>query len=292
MLLRRYDHVGIRVTDRDRAVRFYADLGFRVLFDESLIEHSALELINDAGVRLNLIYNGVRREGPANVLMDEAEKWPGLTHVAFIVDDMAATVAELAARGVELTEGPVLIDERRLICFVRDPDGNVVEFDELRGSELRDRGPAEPPPTQIVLGARAPAQVQRLERLLARLAIPYAAMSDAPHDDAAPLLADGDARFDEPTAALLYVARRYGGEAWAPAAPAPMAAVQSWVARADDLDLGALENALAERDWLALDRPTVADFACAPLLAANAPELADFPRVRAWLARLRPPAAT
>ncbi|MCA9658380.1 MAG: VOC family protein [Myxococcales bacterium] len=291
MLLRRYDHVGIRVTDRDRAVRFYGVLGFRVLFDESLIEHSALELINDSGVRLNLIYNGVRREGPANVLMDEPAKWPGLTHVAFIVDDMAATVAELAARGVELTEGPVLIDERRLICFIRDPDGNVVEFDELRGTELRDRGDVEPAPAQIVLGAQASAQVQRLERLLERLAIPYRTMPDASQLPA-PLLADGGARFDEPLAALLYVARRYGGEPWAPAAPAAMAAVHAWVARADDLDLRALEDALAGRDWLALERPTVADFACAPLLPADAPELADFPRVRAWLTRLRPAAAT
>jgi hypothetical protein len=41
-------------------------------------------------------------------------------------------VIDWAARsGVRITEGPVDW-QRRLTCFLRDPDGNVLEFNELK----------------------------------------------------------------------------------------------------------------------------------------------------------------
>ena len=81
------------------------------------------------GTRLNLIFNGAARAN--NVLLDEPVKWPGYTHGAFLVE-FAPGVLDWAAReGVAITEGPVDWG-RRLTCFVRDPDGNVLEFNELR----------------------------------------------------------------------------------------------------------------------------------------------------------------
>ncbi len=122
-----YEHVGIRVSDRDEALAFYGRLGFRL--EEELPEHAALILGTAAGVKINLVTNGTRREGGANILMDEAAKHPGVTHPAFVVASLDATLAELERLGIPVTEGPVQVEGRR-ICFVRDPDGNVVEFDE------------------------------------------------------------------------------------------------------------------------------------------------------------------
>jgi len=51
-----YEHVGIRLTDRARALAFYGALGLRVI--RELPDHDALELPNDAGVAINLILNG------------------------------------------------------------------------------------------------------------------------------------------------------------------------------------------------------------------------------------------
>lgn len=127
--VRAYEHVGIRVTDRKRAVQFYKMLGFRHVLD--LPEHEANEMTNDAGVTINLIFNGVPREGSRNILLDEPVKWPGITHPAFIVDDLDDLVALLQREGVRITEGPHMIGVRRRALFVRDPDGNVLEFDEL-----------------------------------------------------------------------------------------------------------------------------------------------------------------
>ncbi len=122
-----YEHVGIRVCDKDAAIGFYEKLGFRV--SEDFPEHAALEMANEAGVRINLIYNGVARSN--NILMDEAIKHPGHTHPAFVVDSLEHIVSELERAGIALSEGPLEVGGRRRICFIRDPDGNVIEFDEM-----------------------------------------------------------------------------------------------------------------------------------------------------------------
>lgn len=124
-----YEHVGIRVTDRSRAIRFYEKLGFREETD--LPEHAAVEMVNDDGLYINLIYNGVARDGGRNILIDEAVKHPGVTHPAFVVNDLDALIRMLDREGIAITEGPVDIGGRRRVCFIRDPDGTVLEFDEF-----------------------------------------------------------------------------------------------------------------------------------------------------------------
>jgi lactoylglutathione lyase len=124
-----YEHVGIRVTDRETAVRFYKMLGFSKVLD--LPEHHANEMTNDSGVTINLIFNGVKREANRNILLDDPVKWPGMTHPAFIVDDLEALLTMLDRENVRITEGPHMIGERRRAFFIRDPDGNVLEFNEL-----------------------------------------------------------------------------------------------------------------------------------------------------------------
>jgi lactoylglutathione lyase len=121
-----YDHFGIRVTDAKRALQFYADLGF--VADPNYSNERVAEVVNAAGIRFNLIFNGVARDN--NILLDEPIKHPGYTHAAFIVDRLDDILAWAVERGVAITEGPVNWG-RRITCFLRDPDGNVLEFNEL-----------------------------------------------------------------------------------------------------------------------------------------------------------------
>jgi len=128
------DHVGIRVTDRAIAQLFYEKLGFVFDPDEDSPHGKSIGLVNSAGARINLIYNGAAPLAH-NVLMDNSHKWPGYTHAAFIVDDLDELVEWLRREGIAITEGPSLFGHgRRKVCFIRDPDGNVIEFDEI----LRD----------------------------------------------------------------------------------------------------------------------------------------------------------
>jgi catechol 2,3-dioxygenase-like lactoylglutathione lyase family enzyme len=78
-----------------------------------------------------LIFNGVARADGANVLLDIPEKWTGYTHAAFVVESMQAFLAWAERDRVTITEGPVDWG-RRITCFIRDPDGNVLEFNELK----------------------------------------------------------------------------------------------------------------------------------------------------------------
>ena len=129
MRIQGYDHVGIRVSDRERALRFYERLGFAV--DPEFTDDRVAEIVAAEGTRINLIFNGVARGPDANILLDEPVKWPGYTHAAFVVDSLDSVLGWAAREGVSITEGPVDWG-RRLTCFLRDPDGNVLEFNELK----------------------------------------------------------------------------------------------------------------------------------------------------------------
>lgn len=129
--IERFDHVGIRVSDIHKAQSFYRKLGFRPDPEEESPKSRARGLINDHGVRIHLIYNA---DAPItkNVLMDIPDKHPGYTHAAFIVDDLDKLVAWLEVENIRITEGPsVFGNGRRKVCFIRDPDLNVLEFNEV-----------------------------------------------------------------------------------------------------------------------------------------------------------------
>jgi lactoylglutathione lyase len=124
-----YEHVGIRVSDRESAMAFYAALGWRE--EKDLPEHSANEMVNADGVYINLIFNGAKQPSARNVLQNEPIKLPGVTHVAFVVERLDELLARLATLNIPLTGGPEVYSGRRRVIFIRDPDGNVLEFNEL-----------------------------------------------------------------------------------------------------------------------------------------------------------------
>src|ERR1700733_9539147 len=95
MKIRAYDHIGLRVTDRARSMTFYEALGFHL--DEEHSTQTALEIVNEAGGRLNLILNGQPTPERDNILLDRPQKWPGYTHAAFIVGRLSQ-VPEWAAK--------------------------------------------------------------------------------------------------------------------------------------------------------------------------------------------------
>lgn len=133
------DHIGIRITDKARALRFYALLGFKV---EVEADSEPVTIIrNPAGVEINLISNGVDTTGGKNVLMDVPEKHPGLTHIALRVKDIRATIAALRENNISITQGPVTFGDGHVSVFVRDPDHTTLELrarmteDDAKGIE-------------------------------------------------------------------------------------------------------------------------------------------------------------
>ncbi|MFW1678005.1 glutathione S-transferase family protein [Pontibacter sp. JAM-7] len=134
-----------------------------------------------------------------------------------------------------------------------------------------------------------------------------------------PILEDGEVVLRDSQAILVYLARRCAKESWLPLEPAAMAEVMQWISTAANevqhgpnaarlvdkfgyqLDkattlhtseriLGLLEQHLCEHQWLALERPTLADCAVMPYVAL-APEggvsLEPYVAVRAWIERIK-----
>jgi lactoylglutathione lyase len=119
-------HVGIRVHDLERSLRFYALFGFTKTAGPVGPEPVAI-LDHPCGIELNLILNAPGADQP-NVLMDGADKFPGITHIALLCPDIAAAQAQLEAAGIPLSGGPVQFGPRARGIFVRDPDRNVIEL--------------------------------------------------------------------------------------------------------------------------------------------------------------------
>ncbi|MBN4049502.1 VOC family protein [bacterium AH-315-N03] len=124
-------HVGIRVHDLARAQAFYELLGFELVLGPVGPEPVAI-LEHSSGIEINLILNAADPDA-VNVLMDVPVKQPGYTHVALITSDLAAAQKLLADNGFPTTEGPIEFPGGIRAIFVRDPDRNVVELDELPG---------------------------------------------------------------------------------------------------------------------------------------------------------------
>lgn len=134
-----------------------------------------------------------------------------------------------------------------------------------------------------------------------------------------PIFQDGEVVLRDSQAILIYIARKWGGEQWLPNDPEGLGRVCEWLMTAEneiargpndarlhdkfgyDLDvglarekaqrvLGLTEAHLAQRQWLALGHPTIADIACMPYVALGhegGVPLADYPEIRNWIRRIK-----
>ena len=57
----------------------------------------------------------------------------GIRHIAFVVEDIDAVVAGLRARGAELVGELERYEDTYLLCYVRGPEGIVIELAEEIG---------------------------------------------------------------------------------------------------------------------------------------------------------------
>ena len=119
----RYVHTCIRVLDVDRSTEFYRRLGFehrgQLNFDSAYNVY--LGLPGDGDV-LELTVN-VGREAPYDL-------GEGYNHMALVVDDLDALLADVEPHGIEPEKPPYAPGGRTeyRICFVTDPDGYRIEL--------------------------------------------------------------------------------------------------------------------------------------------------------------------
>ena len=127
MRLNRIHHVAIIASDYERAKKFYTEtLGLRVIAEtyRAARRSHKLDLALSDGGQIELFsFPGV----PPRPSYPEA---CGLRHLCFAVDDLAACIRELEAKGVKVE--PVRVDELtgKKFTFFADPDGLPLELYE------------------------------------------------------------------------------------------------------------------------------------------------------------------
>lgn len=126
------DHAGVSVADLGRSERFWREvLGFDTVEDRfAFAEHDlkGVVLVNPQGARVELFE---RKDsvptGPHHQI--ESTRRQGWFQFALAVPDIAQTFAAVVAAGAEPSLAPTTApDGISLVAFVRDPDGNLVEF--------------------------------------------------------------------------------------------------------------------------------------------------------------------
>jgi lactoylglutathione lyase len=115
-------HLGLRVAELERSLAFYTNLGYEVLGEVPETEIGALTMLKlpgDEFVALELVHDPtLGRVEPG-----------GLSHFVIQVEDVHATVAHLAGRGVQAEEsGSPDGSAGFWTAWVTDPDGHRIEL--------------------------------------------------------------------------------------------------------------------------------------------------------------------
>ena len=115
-------HVGLQVPDLERSIAFYTAVGYEVLGKVPATELGALTMLKlpgDEFVTLELVYD------PNHGSVEPR----GFSHLVIQVEDVHATQAHLAERGVQ-TEKPASPNGSAdfWTSWATDPDGYRIEF--------------------------------------------------------------------------------------------------------------------------------------------------------------------
>ncbi|HEY1853234.1 MAG TPA: VOC family protein [Solirubrobacterales bacterium] len=145
MAVERMDHVGIVVDDLAAAIEFFTALGLEPQGDGMIEGDWVDRIVGLDGVRSEIAMleapggrgkielvkfhsPAIRagdREAPSNAA--------GIRHLCFAVDDLDATLARLESRGGELVGTIESYSDAYRLCYVRGPEGVIVELAERLG---------------------------------------------------------------------------------------------------------------------------------------------------------------
>jgi catechol 2,3-dioxygenase-like lactoylglutathione lyase family enzyme len=143
----RFDHVGVVVDDLDAVAAFFLDLGFE-REGKMLVEGETVDKINGLdGVRAELMMvrtpdsSGklelVKYHAPAD--NTGAHPLPanrlGFRHIAIEVNHLNTIVNELRDKGFDTVGEIREYEDSYRLCYVRGPEGLIVEFAEQLASE-------------------------------------------------------------------------------------------------------------------------------------------------------------
>ena len=102
-MFKRIDHIGVAVADLEAAVALHEQTyRMPVVHRETVIEQGVEAVLLDVGENHVELLRPLADDTPVGRFL--ARRGPGLHHVAYQVDEIEATLAQLRARGVRLID--------------------------------------------------------------------------------------------------------------------------------------------------------------------------------------------
>lgn len=145
MTIKRMDHVGVVVEDLEAATEFFVELGLELVGEGPVEGRWVDRVVGLDGVRAEIAMlqtpDGHGRVELAKFHAPPAQggdgpapaNAPGIRHLAFAVEDVDAVAGGLRARGAELVGELERYEDRYRLCYVRGPEGIIVELAEPIG---------------------------------------------------------------------------------------------------------------------------------------------------------------
>jgi len=143
--IKRFDHIGITVADLNAATAFFVGLGLevdgRMFVDGEFVDtvtgipDSRSEIVGlrapggGTWIELSSFVRPAHQPGSPTAMANEL----GLRNISFEVDDLRATVGQLAADGYGLVGGIGRYENAWLMAYVRGPEGIIVSRAERVG---------------------------------------------------------------------------------------------------------------------------------------------------------------
>lgn len=142
MKIQRIDHVGINVNDLAAAKAFFLDFGFEVQWEGEMSGELLETVVALRDAKTSVVMIGlpdgqmnlelIKYHTPADKrdIQQPLANTLGIRHIAFVVDDIEATIAKLKKKGVEIFSEIQNYEDTYKLCYIRGPEGIILELAE------------------------------------------------------------------------------------------------------------------------------------------------------------------
>ena len=148
--IRRMDHVSINVEDMDAAKQFFFALGMELVGEAKVggpqvgrvigLENPMSDVVflrtPDGHSQIELVKHLAAPDprGPRSPLANQL----GLIHICFEVEDLPGILDDMRAKGYDTVGTVENYQDVYLMCFLRGPEGIIVELDEDISAKEKD----------------------------------------------------------------------------------------------------------------------------------------------------------
>ena len=145
MKIKRIDHIGITVRDISAAIQFFVDIGLELVGEDTVEGEWVGRIVGLTGVKskiamlrtpdgnvdieLSQFLTPPSVEGSQDALVNAL----GIRHICFAVEDVDGLVAKMKSKSMDVVGEIVNYENFYKLCYVRGPEGILLEFAERLG---------------------------------------------------------------------------------------------------------------------------------------------------------------